>query len=233
MRLTQHTQETIMLVKSNPKTAEQPKKRAADQAYDLLEQMIIKLELRPGTPVVEAELVARTGLGRTPLREALMRMSSLGLIRQLPRRGLIISDIEAAEHMSLIETRRVLERLIAHNAARRADLEQREEIIDIAEQMLIAAKCGDLDEFMQADTLFDQLLHRACRNPSAVNAVLPLVVRCRRFWYAFQHEGDIEEVARCHMVVARAVAKGNEDLAMKASDHLMDFLDNFVRRVIV
>ena len=94
-----------------------PKLRAADVAYDTLESMIVTLQLKPGAPIVEAELVDSTGLGRTPLREALMRMSSNGLIVQLPRRGLIVSDIEAAEHLTLIEQ---ITEDIAHIKTRRA-----------------------------------------------------------------------------------------------------------------
>src|SRR5207247_2256062 len=112
-----------------------PRLRAADIAYDTIESMIVTLQLKPGTPIVEAELMEITGLGRTPLREALMRMSSNGLIVQLPRRGLIVSDIEAAEHLTLIETRRVLERLIAASAARRATPQQRKEILTCAKKM--------------------------------------------------------------------------------------------------
>lgn len=209
-----------------------PKLRAADVAYDAIESMIVTLQLKPGTPIVEAELVEITGLGRTPLREALMRMSSNGLIVQLPRRGLIISDIEAAGHMTLIETRRVIERLIAGSAARRATPQQRSDMLECAEHMLIAAKRGDLNEYMAADQTLDHVIHAACRNPSAVAAVVPLIIKCRRFWYAFQHEGEIEEGARCHMLLATAIAKGDEAQAVSAADALMDYLESFARKVI-
>lgn len=96
-----------------PVEGEPDKRRYADQAYDALESMIATLELRPGAPIVEAELIERTGLGRTPTREALMRLVASGLIVQQPRRGLLVSDIRLAEHLDLIEARRVLERLIA------------------------------------------------------------------------------------------------------------------------
>lgn len=221
-----------MHIAANHRPAPATKMRAADLAYDALESMIVTLKLKPGTPVVEAELVELTGLGRTPLREALMRMSSNGLIYQMPRRGLIISDIEGAEHVSLIETRRVLERLIAASAARRANPQHRKDVVESAEKMLIAAKRNDLDEYMAADQALDHIIHEACRNPSAVAAVIPLIVKCRRFWYAFQHEGDIEEGARCHMLVAKAIAKGNEEQAVKAADGLMDYLEAFARKVI-
>ncbi|WP_295759883.1 GntR family transcriptional regulator [Undibacterium sp.] len=209
-----------------------PKLRAADIAYDAIESMIVTLQLKPGTPIVESELVEITGLGRTPLREALMRMSSNGLIIQLPRRGLIISDIEAAEHMTLIETRRVIERLIASSAARRATPQHRKDIVTCADKMMVAAKLGDLAQYMAADQALDHVIHEACRNPSAVAAVIPLIIKCRRFWYAFQHEGDIEEGARCHMLLAKGIAKGNEEQAVKAADSLMDYLDSFARKVI-
>ena len=208
------------------------KLRAADVAYDAIESMIVTLQLKPGMPIVESELVELTGLGRTPLREALMRMSSNGLIVQLPRRGLIISDIEAAEHMTLIETRRVIERLIATSAARRATPQHRTDMLDCADKMLIAAKRADLTEYMAADQALDHVVHEACRNPSAVAAVIPLIIKCRRFWYAFQHEGDIEEGARCHLLLAKAIAKGHEEQAEKAANGLMDYLESFARKVI-
>lgn len=209
-----------------------PKLRAADIAYDAIESMIVTLQLKPGTPIVESDLIDLTGLGRTPLREALMRMSSNGLILQLPRRGLIISDIEAGEHITLIETRRVLERLIAFSAARRATPQHRIDILACAEKMILAAKKADLSEYMAADQALDHVVHEACRNQSAVAAVIPLVIKCRRFWYAFQHEGDIEESARCHMQLAKAIANNQEDLAIRAADDLMDYLELFARKVI-
>ncbi len=209
-----------------------PKLRAADIAYDAIENMIVTLQLKPGMPIVESDLIELTGLGRTPLREALMRMSSNGLIIQLPRRGLIVSDIEAGEHISLIETRRVLERLIAFSAARRATPQHRTDMLACADTMIQAAKRADLSKYMAADQALDHVIHEACRNPSAVAAVIPLVIKCRRFWYAFQHEGDIEEGARCHMLLAKAIANNQEEQAIKAADELMDYLELFARKVI-
>lgn len=208
------------------------KLRAADIAYNAIESMIITLQLKPGMPIVESDLIELTGLGRTPLREALMRMSSNGLIFQLPRRGLIISDIEPGEHITLIETRRVLERLIAFSASRRATPQHRTDILLCADNMVVAAKRADLTEYMAADQALDHVIHEACRNPSAVAAVTPLVIKCRRFWYAFQHEGDIQAGARCHMQLAKAISNNQEDMAIKAADELMDYLELFARKVI-
>jgi len=209
-----------------------PKLRAADIAYDTIENMIVTLQLEPGSPIVEAELVEATGLGRTPLREALMRMSSNGLIVQLPRRGLIVSDIDAAGHLSVIETRRVLERLIAASAARRATPQQRKDMVARAQKMVATAKKDDLQGYMKADLELDQVVHAACRNAAAVSAVIPLIIQCRRFWYAYQHEGDVSEGAKSHMIMAEAIAAGDPEGAVAGADSLMDYLEAFARKII-
>jgi DNA-binding GntR family transcriptional regulator len=215
-----------------PRTAPPPKRRAADVAYDAIESLISTLRLVPGSPIVEAELVEITQLGRTPVREALLRMVSIGLIDQQPRRGLIVSHIDIAEHLDVIQTRRVLERLIAACSARRATAPQRLEIVRCAQKMQDAAARAHLEDYMAADHALDLINHQACQNHSAVKCVVPLVVQCRRFWYAYQHEGEIAEGARHHMELAQGIATGREQAAVRGADQLMDYLERFARRVI-
>ena len=140
--------------------------------------------------------------------------------------------IQLADHMDLIQTRRALEQLIAASAARRATPAQRAQIVECAAQMVSAAEGGNLDDYMQADQLLDHVCHSACRNVSAVNAVEPLIIQCRRFWYAYQHEGDIAEGARRHMAMAAGIATGDEAAAIQGADSLMDYLEMFTRKVI-
>ena len=210
----------------------QPKRRAADVAYDAIEAMISTLQLQPGSPVVEANITDSTGLGRTPVREALLRMVSIGLIVQLPRRGLQVSNIDLADHLDVIQTRRALERLIASCASRRATAPQRAAILRCGQAMVQAAERGDLDDYMLADHQLDIVVHQASQNHSAVKCVAPLIVQCRRFWYAYQHEGEVSEGARAHMHLAQGIASGDEAHAVAGSDQLMDYLERFARRII-
>ena len=207
-------------------------RRAADLAYDAIEALICTLQLEPGSQVVEAEIVERTGLGRTPVREALLRMTSIGLIVQQPRRGLLVSNIDLADHLDVIQTRRVLENLIAACSARRASGAERKEILRCAEKMVKAAARGHLDDYMQADHELDQVNHQASRNYSAVKSVAPLIVQCRRFWYAYQHEGEITLAAKAHMELAQGIATGNETAAVAGANRLLDYLERFARKVI-
>lgn len=208
------------------------KRRAADVAYDAIETLISTLQLQPGSPVVEADITEQTGLGRTPVREALLRMVSIGLIVQLPRRGLQVSHIDLAEHLDVIQTRRALERLLATCAARRATAPQRADILRCGQAMVQAAERGDLDDYMRADHQLDIVVHQASQNHCAVKCVAPLIVQCRRFWYAYQHEGDVTEGARAHMHLAQGIATGDEAHAVDGANQLMDYLEHFARRII-
>ena len=197
------------------------KTRATEVAYDAIEGMIATLQL-----------VERTGLTRTPIREALMRLVAGGLIEQEPRRGMRVSEIGVAEHLILIDTRRVLERLIASGSARWATPGQRSNMVRHARAMVEAADAGDINGYMLADQHLDHVNHEACRNPFAVQAVLPMIVQCRRFWYAYQYEGDLERGAACHLAFAQGIAQGSADEAIRGADALMDYLAAFARKII-
>lgn len=201
-------------------------------AFDLIETMIVTLQLEPGSPIIEAELAERTGLGRTPMREALLRMTSSGLIVQQPRRGLLVANIDLAEHLDVIQTRRVLEGLMAACSARRATARQRQDIVLCAQRMVKAAGSANLDDYMAADHALDLVNHQASHNQSAVACVVPLIVQCRRFWYAYQHDGDVTEAARAHLSLAQGIATGDATAAVAGANQLMDYLEQFARRVI-
>ncbi len=209
-----------------------PSSRAAETAYQAIEQLIATLKLEPGQAIVESDLVEMTGLGRTPLREALMRMVALGLIEQQPRRGLRVSEIRVAEHLTLIETRRVLERLIVQGAARWATPAQRSTLLAHAQAMVDAANAKDIEAYMLADQHLDEVIHQACRNTFAVQAVAPMIVQCRRFWYAYQYEGDLEAGAKAHLTLAEGIQDGNPEMALQGSEALMAYLSAFTRKVI-
>ena len=97
--------------------------------------------------------------------------------------------------------------------------------------MVEAAARGHLDDYMQADHALD-VVHQASQNHSAVKCVQPLIVQCRRFWYAYQHEGEVSEGARAHMQLAQGIASGDEAHAMAGAEQLMEYLERFARRII-
>lgn len=204
----------------------------ADAAYARLEEMIVTLELQPGSVHSEGDLSKRIGIGRTPLREALQRLQSQRLVTTLPRRGVVISEISIVDYFALLEARRVLDRLVATKAARRATPEQRAALTGTARALEQAAAAGDMAEFMRRDTEFDQLVEVTAHSAFALQASVPLHAHCRRFWYLYRHNGDLPRAAELHSGLMRAVADGDEEGAGAASDALVGYLEEFARAAL-
>ena len=77
-----------------------------EQAYRMVEEQIVTLRLKPGGILSEQSLSATTKFGRTPIREALQRLAREGLITILPRKGILVSDINPRNQLLLLEVRR-------------------------------------------------------------------------------------------------------------------------------
>ncbi len=202
----------------------------AEQAYDVVEEMIVTLALPPGAIFSEGELSERIGIGRTPLREALQRLAADRLVTTLPRRGMRVAGINLLDFLALLETRRVLDRLIAARAAKRATLVQREALHTCAVVMQQAT--ADLHAFLRADRVGDELIEAAAHNPFATRAAAPLHAHCRRFWCQYRHEGDLTASVALHVALLEAVADGEPTAAECAADALLNYLVEFTREIL-
>ena len=204
----------------------------SEKAYEIVEELIVTLQLPPGSAFSEQELSNRIGLGRTPLREALQRLIADKLILSLPRRGMIVTEINLTDYLSILETRRVLDRLIAQKAAQRATPDQRKQLNQCAYEIIKAAGANNLSEFMRWDKASDAIMEDACKNPFAVMANTPLHTHCRRFWYYYQGSGDLTTAASLHAELIKAVAAQSPEKAAAASDALLDYLESFTHTVL-
>ena len=112
-----------------------------DRAYSELEEIIVTLQIPPGTVLSERTLMQRLKIGRTPTREALQRLAHDGLVVIIPRRGIMVSEINLQKQFRLLEVRREIERLMARLAAERANDEERKEFAELAKNMLGRTFC--------------------------------------------------------------------------------------------
>jgi DNA-binding GntR family transcriptional regulator len=210
-----------------------PAESLSDRAYRELEELIVTLQLIPGEVLSEAALTARLGIGRTPVREALQRLAYEGLVTILPRRGVIVTEINVSRHLALLETRRELERLIMRSAAKRATKAERAGFADLARGFADAAARSDDVTFMRLDRRFNAATIAACRNEYAARAMASMQGLSRRFWYQHYRETlDLKRSAELHQAVAQAIADGDPTAAAAASDALVDHIAEFARATI-
>lgn len=204
-----------------------------EQAYRLIEEQIVTLQLKPGDVLSEQMLSATFEIGRTPIREALQRLAREGLVTILPRKGILVSDINPRSQLLVLEVRREIERLLSRAGAERATKEQRDELHEIAKGMDRAAKTNDDIAFMRLDGELNRLMITAAHNDYAARSMKLLQGLSRRFWYMHYREAaDLPLCARLHANQARAIAQGNAEAAARASDKLMDYVENFTRGTV-
>jgi DNA-binding GntR family transcriptional regulator len=195
--------------------------------------LIVRLELPPGSAVSEAMLSERLGIGRTPIREALQRLARERLVQILPRRGVIVSDINVKGQLRLLEVRREIERLVARSAARRSTAEERARFAELAQAFERAARTNDDVSFLRIDRDFNELCLESARNEFATTAMQLMAALSRRFWYLhYKQAADMPETAKLHADIARAVAAGDPKAAAKASDALLDNIETFTRNTV-
>lgn len=204
-----------------------------DKAYAELEERIVTLALPPGQVLSENALAASLGIGRTPIREALQRLAREGLIVILPRRGIMVSEINVRSQLELLRVRRELERLMAQLGARRATAEEKARFKELAKEMDFCARKDDDVGFMRLDRELNLLISRACRNEFAQRAMALMHGLSRRFWYMhYKQVLDLPRCAKLHAVLAAAIGEGDAGKAMQASDELLDYIESFTRAAL-
>lgn len=134
-----------------------------EDIVDLIRNDIIHLRFRPGDPLSENKLAEEFQVSRTPIREALRRLSLEGLVTITPNMGARVADINLRDFRELIEFRIMLERglarLIARNATA-ADIADMKKLNDKIQR----EKTDDLDKLTDFDTEFHHLCRQAGHN---------------------------------------------------------------------
>lgn len=204
----------------------------ADKVYADLEEMIVTLQLEPGQMLSESELGEMLNVSRTPIGEALQRLAREGLVNILPRRGIVVTEINIADQLKLLEFRRVVSRFAAGSAARRRKEEDSKQMSTIAKQLLDAVKAKDGHALLQADKAFHDHFSICIRNEFASRALDSLDSLSRRFWFVYHQNQDDAESGRLHANLALAIAQGDSNAAEEASDQLFDSLEKFVHQTL-
>lgn len=198
----------------------------AEQAYDMLEEKLVTLVLPPGVQVSEGRLIEMTGFGRTPVREAIQRLAQQELFLVMPRKGLVVTPIDRAGMVHILEARKPIERLIVSRAALHAKDAQRSEISAIARKLTISH--DSFEDYVRLDRELDHLLDKCSGNAYASTAVAPLRSHCRRFWYYHRNQIKLADAITAHSNMARLIARRDYMGAEKASDAVVAVMERLV-----
>lgn len=194
--------------------------RASDRAYSILRSEIIGWQLPPGTVVAEVEQSERLGMSRTPVREALARLTADGLVVALAGRGLVVANVSIDDIRELFELREALEVTAARLAAKRGDPERFRALEREFEAVprLVSSADPDRQDYYDLVARFDLAVDEAIDNPyliGALDTVRTHLARARRL--AKDNPQRLLAAAAEHLLIVRAIASGDAELAGHAT----------------
>jgi DNA-binding GntR family transcriptional regulator len=205
----------------------------ADQAYYRIRELIVSLELAPGSLISERELMERLGVGRTPVREALRALAAERLVDVYPRRGMFVSRVDVGDLAGLSEVRAALESHAAALAAERANDADREEIAVLLAELNGAGV--ELDERMLID--LDQRIHRhiyrCTHNPFLEATLDAYYVLTLRIWFlALDRVARLEDAVGEHRELLEAIRDGDPVRAEDAMRRHVTGFEQAMRQVL-
>ncbi|HET9286953.1 MAG TPA: GntR family transcriptional regulator [Gaiella sp.] len=185
----------------------------ADRAYYAIRELIVTLELAPGSVVNERDLMGRLGLGRTPVREALRDLARDQLVEVFPRRGMFVAGVDVGDIAGLSEVRGVLESKAARLAAERrndVDLEETEALLD----ELSHAASLDERRLIDLDQRIHRHVYRCAHNPFLRSTLEEYYVLTLRIWFlALDRVERLDDAIREHHAILEAIRDRDPDRA--------------------
>lgn len=208
--------------------SEQAPQSLADQAYLAIRDLIVTLKLAPGALIDERRLIGSLGIGRTPIREALRRLSQEQLVEVFPRRGMFVTGVDVRDLARISEVRETLEPEAARLAAERATDAEREEL------RALLTEIGGGSDLMKLDERVHRAVYRAAHNEFMEVTLGRYYVLALRIWMiALDRAHELEEAVEAHRDLLEAILDGDgEHAAAAMRDHVQNF-ERAMRRVLV
>jgi DNA-binding GntR family transcriptional regulator len=197
-------------------------------AYQRIEELLVNCQLRPGSFLTVQELQSVTGYGRTPVHHAVNSFAADTLIIIRPRHGLQIAPVDLARERLLLGLRRDMERFVIRLAAERATLSHRNQMLHIERALSERRTTTSIDAFNKLDRRIDALILEAGGEPFLVHTMRPLHTIYRRIGYIYHRllpDHDLTGTVDRHLAILDAVASQRAAASVKASDTLIDFMD--------
>lgn len=207
-------------------------KTANTHIFETLKERIINLEMKPGDPVLEKELIGEFGVSRTPVREALIKLSQIGLIETRPRVGTFVTQIDLKSVKNAYEVKKNLEGLAAELAAKRASEEEIKELFEIINRFSRYDIVKDYKLCINDDQRFHQIVRQASKNEMLIEILDQLNTKTARFLQSIEYViDDFEWFYGTLKEMAHAIEKRNPEKARITTEkHTLKFVDQMSRR---
>ncbi len=205
----------------------------ATQAYDILKQQILRLELLPGMPVSDHILANKINMSRTPIRQALAKLEQDGLVEKMENsKKMMVSKIRIADVKDMHELRNILEGKAVEIIYRKGGLSEAEKnrLQKINEDFKYYVSTKELIKNFQADDLFHLELMKLTGNQYLIEFLETLQVRMirSRFLTLFTPNHHQESVMQHNEILESYLHGTMEETQALIQEHLEGAVQNYV-----
>jgi DNA-binding GntR family transcriptional regulator len=216
------------------------KETGSARVYSKLREEILRVQLAPGSPLDEVSLSVRFEMSRSPIREALVRLASEGLLVILPNRSTIIAPMDFQRIPEFLDALDLLQRVVTRLAALHRKSSDLRQIINTqkAYEKAVAHSIavGDSLTMIERNYEFHMAIARAARNHYFMESYRRLLEEGRRMLHihfeyeALSQEISVEKLAGHHTIMVRAIEEQDADAAEQAAHlHAMQFKGQFMQ----
>lgn len=220
--------------KDTPETNGSIKRHGGRYIYEEIRKQILTLKLKPGSPLDEVSLAAQFGLSRSPVRDALARLISEGLVTILPNRTTLVTPFEIEDFPNYISALDLIQRAVTRLAAIQHNDEDLERIRTADAAYLDAVTTGDFQAMSETNKAFHIAIAEAGKNPYFISYYEKLLGEGQRllhlhFDYIISTASSTTSLGRDHDEIIEAIAARNPDEAEQAAhEHTMLFQRRFL-----
>ncbi len=210
---TKKTEASVRSVAAGNRRSGRPRAAtAASRIYSDLRIELVSLRRAPGEAISEAEIALSYGVSRTPVREAILKLSDEGLLEIFPQSGIFVARIPVAALPEAIIIRKALEETTARLAAERATASQILVLRSILERQREADAAGDRDAFHQADETFHATIADVAGHPGIWRLIQQVKVHVDRYRrLTLPQVGRIGRKISEHETILRAIEVHDPD----------------------
>lgn len=191
-------------------------KTLSEIQYDRLRAAIVSMDMLPGSPIFEKKIALEEGISRTPIREAILRLTKEKLVEVVPKSGTFVARIPISALPESLIARRALESMTIRSAARYAQRSQILELQALIERQREMAQKGDTKGFHRVDEEFHEMIAQIGKLPGLWTMVQQVKLQTDRYrQLTLPEEGRMAMVVDEHAAVVTAIEHKDEDTACK------------------
>jgi GntR family transcriptional regulator, rspAB operon transcriptional repressor len=192
------------------------------EAYEWIVRAITTFAIPTNSQLSENKLAAQLNISRTPIREALKRLETEGLVRRDESGRFIVAMLTHKDVDDALDFLTICDTYIFSAAAKNISKDDARTLADCAKEMLLAGKSGDQAAWSKADGVFHELVMTSSNNPIVSEAARMTRRRIQRFWARSSAAGkNLASCSQEHVDIANAIAVNDvKKIGVAVGEHI-------------